>query len=348
MSNDKFKVALLGAGSIAHSHAEAFQSLAEVEVPIVADINESRAKAFVEKHGIDKWTKDYKEILAMDDIDAVVLCLPNHLHAPIAIEAMKAGKHVLTEKPMATNAEEAQQMIDVRDETGKTLMVTMQLRHTPTTRTAAKFAKESMGEIYYAKCGYMRRSGIPGWGSWFTRKKDAGGGPCSDIAVHVLDQCLSIMGFPNPVSVTASTYAKFGVEGKGKGDWGYPEPDGYFDVEDIASAFIRFDNGATVVMEASWAMHLPDHQWVEVLGTDGGIKIDNGALKFYTEKDGLPLDIEPNLPVENSTVNMAAHFIECCKTGKKPYTSPEYGLILIKIFDAVYESAAQNGKQIEL
>ncbi|NMA96166.1 MAG: Gfo/Idh/MocA family oxidoreductase [Clostridiales bacterium] len=348
MSNNVFKVALIGAGSIAHSHAEAYMSLEGVEVPIVADINTSRAQEFITRHGIESWTEDYKEILGMDDIDAVVLCLPNYLHAPIAIEAMRAGKHVLVEKPMATNAKEAQEMIDVRDETGKTLMITMQLRHSENTKAASEFAKDNMGDIYYAKCGYMRRSGIPGWGSWFTRKEEAGGGPCSDIAVHVLDQCLAIMDFPNPVSVTASTYSTFGPEGRGKGGWGYPELDGFFDVEDLASAFIRFDNGATVIMEASWAMHLPDRQWVEVLGTEGGVKIENGELNLYKEEGGRPFNMKPEVKRENITVNTAEHFIECCKTGQKPITSPERGLILIKIFDAVYESSAQNGKQIEL
>ncbi len=342
-----FKVAILGAGSIAHSHAKCFQSLPDVEVLAVAEINEERRSQFAERYGIEKSAADYRELLKMDELDAVVICLPNYLHAPAAIEAMRAGKHVLTEKPMAANGAAAAEMVKVQKETGKTLMVTMQGHYSAITRQAKKYARENLGEIYYGKCAYLRRSGIPGWGSWFTRKEMAGGGPCADIGVHVLEQCLYLMDFPKPVSVTASTYSKFGPYGLGKGGWGYPEPDGYFDVEDIASAFIRLENGATVIMEASWAMHWPDRRYVEVLGTRGGIIIDRD-LKVYTTAGSSPVDLTITAGNGDGTTAMAKHFIECCRTGQKPETAPEYGLMINKIFDAVYESAANGGKQVAI
>jgi predicted dehydrogenase len=347
MSNDIFRVGLVGAGCIAHTHAETFGMIPDAEVAAVAEIIDSRREDFAQKYNIKTAVKDYRKLFEMKELDAVVLCLPNYLHAPVAVEALKAGKHVLSEKPMGMNGEHAAEMVKTQRETGKTLMVTVQGRYTSRVQFAKKYASENLGEIYYGRCAYMRRSGIPGWGSWFTRKKESGGGPCADIGVHVLDQCLFLMGYPRPVSVAASTYSKFGPQGKGKGDWGYPEPDGYFDVEDLASAFIRFENGATVIMEASWAMHWPNRRYVEVLGTQGGIIYDNG-LKIFTDQMDVPMDLNPELGRDNGSLNMSRHFIDCCRTGKKPDTAPEYGLIVNRIFDAVYESAALGGKQVEI
>ncbi len=348
MLKEDFNIALFGAGSIAHSHAKAFQALQGVNVCAVAEIKEQRLKKFARKYNIETAVLDYHQLLSRDDIDAVIICLPNHLHAPASIEAMQAGKHVLVEKPMALNARAAADMVAVQKNTGRTLMVTLQSRYSSMIQETKKFITKNFGEIYYGKCGYLRRSGIPGWGSWFTRKEEAGGGPCADIGVHVLDKCLLLMGYPEPVSVTASTYSKFGPEGKGKGGWGTPEPDGYFDVEDLAAAFIRFNNNASVVLEASWAANRPDKQWLEVLGTKGGAVFD-GKMKIYTPDKEKPLKLSgEELDINDGRENMTLHFIECCQTGKKPETAPEYGLILNKIFDAVYESGLNNGRQILL
>lgn len=347
MKKGSFTIGLAGAGSIAHTHAWVFKSLPDVEVLAVAEPVEDRRKAFAEKYEIEKAVDDYSKLMEMDELDAIVVCLPNSLHAPAAVDAMKAGKHVLVEKPMALDAESALKMVEAQKETGKTLMVTLQGRYGTGIQLAHKYAREHLGQIYYGRCAFMRRSGIPGWGSWFTRKDMAGGGPCADIGVHALDRCLYLMGYPKPVSVAASTYSMFGPEGRGKGDWGIEEPDGYFDVEDLASAFIRFENGATVILEASWASHWPNRYWVEVLGTEGGITCSD-RIKIFTDQLESPIDITVEAGKDNGSLNMSKHFIECCRTGKTPDTSAWHGLILNKIFDAVYQSAANNGKQVEI
>jgi predicted dehydrogenase len=342
--NRHFRVALVGTGSIAHEHVAGFQK-AGVEVVAVAGVKEWKRDAFAKKYGIPIQVKDYRELLPRDDIDAIVVCTPNYLHAPVAIDAMRAGKHVLTEKPMALDGAAAEEMVRVQKETQTTLMVSIQGRYGAPTRVAKQYSAD-FGEIYYGKCVYMRRSGIPGWGSWFTRKEHSGGGPCVDIGVHVLDQCLYLMGYPKPVNVTAYTYGRFGVRGLGRGDWGTPEPEGYCDVEDLAAAFITFENGSSVVLESSWAYHGPDRRYVEVSGTQGGLTLDADGLTVYTNRFDAPLIMRPTLPNEDARVNMINHFIECCTTGKAPLTSPEHGLILNKIFDAIYKSSAGGGKQV--
>ncbi len=340
-----FKVGIIGTGGIAHAHAQAFMA-AGVDIVGAAEILEDRRRAFADRYDIPYHTSDYRELLRRENIDAVALCLPNALHSTVAVAAMEAGKHVLTEKPMAINAAEAERMVSAQKETQKTLLVGLQRRYAPVTTVAKQYAEE-FGRIYFGKCGYLRRSGIPGWGSWFTRREESGGGPCADIGVHVLDQCLYLMGYPKPVSVTASTYAEFGPEGRRKGGWGYRDPSGYFDVEDLAAALISFENGASVIMEASWAMNRPDKRWVEVYGTEGGMEVGDG-LQVYSEKFGSPVDASPQVPQQEARLVMVEHFLACCRTGTTPLTSPEQGLTLSRIFDAVYESGADNGRQVIL
>lgn len=342
--NQPFTVAVVGTGSSAHNHVQGFQS-AGVEVVGVAGINAERREAFAKQYGIPVQVGDYRKLLEMEEVDAVALCLPNYLHAPIAIEAMRAGKHVLTEKPMAIDGDSAAEMVRVQKETNKTLMVSLQLRYSPTFRLAKQYASE-FGEIYYGKCVYTRRSGIPGWGSWFTRKDQAGGGPTVDVAIHVLDLCLDLMGYPKPLYVSARTYAKFGVRGQGKGPWGTPDPQGYCDVEDLAAALIVLENGSTIALETSWAYHGQDRRCVEVFGTEGGLTLEMHDLTVFTNRFDAPVTLHPVPPQMDERVNMIKHFVECCTTGKTPDTSPEHGLILNRIFDAIYKSSAENGKQV--
>jgi predicted dehydrogenase len=342
-----FKVAVLGTGNSAHDHVNGFLK-AGVEVVAVHGSNPERRDSFAKQYGIPIQVSDYRELLHMAEIDAVAICLPNYLHAPIAIDAMRAGKHVLTEKPMALDGASAAEMVRVQKETNKTLMVSLQVRYSPAVRLAKQFAAE-FGEIYYGKCAYTRRSGIPGWGSWFTRKEQAGGGPTVDVAIHVLDQCLYLMGYPRPLYVSAHTYAKFGVRGQGKGPWGTPDPTGYCDVEDLASALITLENGGVIALETSWAYHGPDKRSVEVFGTEGGLSLDMmTSLTVYKNQFDTPVTLNPTLPEEDERDNMAKHFVECCTTGKTPDTSPEHGLILNKIFDAIYKSGDANGKQVKV
>lgn len=342
-----FKVAVIGTGSSAHDHAAAFKQ-AGVEIAAVVGRNDRQRHAFASKFGVPIQANEYQEVLDIPDIDAVAICLPNYLHAPVAVEAMRAGKHVLTEKPMALDGAAAEEMVRVQRETGKTLMVSLQVRYSPAARLARQYAAE-FGSIYYGKCAYLRRSGIPGWGSWFTRKDQAGGGPIVDVAIHVLDECLYLMGSPKPLYVTARTYAEFGPKGLGKGQYGTQDPNGYCDVEDLAAALITLDNGAVISLETSWAYHGPDKRSVEIFGSEGGLSLAMlDDLIVYKNQFGTPVTLRPDIPAQDERVNMATHFVECCTTGKTPETSAEHGLMLSKLFDAMYKSSAEGGRQVKI
>lgn len=349
--SDTFRFGLIGGGSIAAHHVSAIRANPGAQVVAVAEAIPDRGQAFAAEHGIPDVYTDYAEMLRRDDLDAVAVCVPNFLHAPAAIAAMEAGKHVLVEKPMALHSQAAAEMVAVQKATGRTMALGLNLRFREDLRLARQYTAQ-FGTLYYGRCGWFRRRGIPGWGSWFTQKDKAGGGPLIDIGVHMLDMCLALLGYPEPTYVSGATYAEFGPHKRGLGNWGIPDFErGRYDVEDMASAFINFANGATVVLEVSWALNAVQRQWVEVMGKEGGLSltIEPKELRIFSEQFGQVVDLVPQpAPEGKDRQLLTANFIHCCQTGEEPETAPRHGLILNRIFDAIYESSKNGGRQVAI
>ena len=203
----KLRVAVIGVGGIAQNqHLPAYEKIDNVDVVAVCDINEPRVKMVAEKFNVPKACTDYKEILEMDNLDAIDICTPNYLHSVIACAALEKGLHVLCEKPDAVSVAEAEKMKAAAEKSGKCLMVIRNNRYWPTSGFLKKFIGDGkMGEIYAARCGWQRRRGIPGRGGWFTTKAQSGGGPLIDLGVHMIDLALWLMGNPTPVAAAHTT-----------------------------------------------------------------------------------------------------------------------------------------------
>jgi predicted dehydrogenase len=343
-----FAVGIVGPGGIARAHARACAAVPGVRVKAVAGGRPGRAQAFSEQYGVTDVYDDYAAMLQDPALDAVIICTPNALHAPMTIAALEAGKHVLVEKPLADTGAAAAAVAEAQRATGKTVAVALNNRFRQDVRAARQYAREQCGEIYYARCGWFRRRGIPGIGSHFTRRELSGGGPLVDIGVHMLDLCLDFMGYPEPVSVVGATYAKFGPFGRGEMP-NRPGEGTAYDVEDLASAHIRFANGATVVLEVSWALETEDRDWVEVMGTRGGVRLAGGKVQVFSEQFGRPVDsfpLLPQMPGEQMRTDLMAHFVHCCRTGEEPVAGVRHGLLLNRIFDAIYTSGAEDGRQV--
>jgi len=346
MSTGKIKVGIVGAG-IGSFHASAYCKLPEVEVVAIADINRGRAEKLARDFKVPKIYIDYGQMITQEELDAISVCTPNYLHTLVAVEALNHGKHVLCEKPLSTNAEEGAKIVEAARKAGKILMMGFNQRFQGESQVLKQFVREGLlGEIYYAKAGWIRRRGIPGIGSWFTEKEKAGGGALIDIGVHVLDLTRWLMGNPRPVKVLASTYAKFGPRGKGKGEWGISVPGGKFDVEDLAIGLIKFENGSTLFLETSWASHVEKEMvFSSLLGTEGGANLF--PLHIYTEIHGEAVDITPLVCPVNSYEAEIAHFIRCIRNNQSSISPGEDGLAVMKIIDAIYKSAVE-GKEIEI
>ncbi len=344
----KIKTGIIGTGGIANlAHLPALQNIPDVELIAACDIKEEALQTSADKYDVKHRFFDYKKLLEMDEIQAVHICTPNIAHAPIAIDCLKAGKHVLVEKPVARNVAEATAILEASKKSTAKIMVAQCIRFASEAQCLKRFIDAGdLGEIYFSRVWALRRRGIPGWGV-FTDKEKQGGGPLIDIGVHILDLTLWLMGHPKPIAASGQTYAKFGhrddVVGF-MGQWDYKK----FTVEDFAAALIRFDNGATIILESSFAANLKEDVYNSTLcGTEGGA--ETNPPRIIQEKHRSLVSYTPDFPGGNVNTHHAEvkSFIECIKKGEKPLVTGEQGMMVAQIMDAIYASS-EAGKEVSI
>ncbi len=343
--SDKVKIGIIGCGSIGSTHAEAYAAVDNAEVVALCDILPDVLKAKSERHGISKTYENYHDLLADPEIEAVSICVPNDMHAPIAIDAFKAGKHVLLEKPMTLNQNLAKDILAARDASGKLLQMGMVWRQNPEAEVVKQTIESGrLGEIYQIRVKLIRRRGIPGMGGWFTTKERSGGGGLIDIAVHFLDLVMWMTNLWEPTRVSAKTYAKFGTDMKNYNYismWaGPPKYEGVFNVDDYAAGFMRFGKKVTLSFEVAWACNAQDEQYVEILGDKGGIKFGAGAPVLMTEMDNRMVDVSIKYSQEQQQFPTEVRKFADAILGKceVPATG-EQGLVLMRVLDAIYKSS---------
>jgi len=356
--SDKLKIAVIGCGGISTAaHMPAYEKMDNVEVVALCDIKIEKAKQLAQKFGVKDVYEDYNDVLNIPGLDAVDICTPNYLHSVIAVKALEKGINVFCEKPDATNVAEANKMKVAAEKSGKLLMVMRNNRYMPISSYLKKYIEDGkMGDIYAARCGWQRRRGIPGKGGWFTTKEQSGGGPLIDLGVHMIDLTMWLMGNPKPVAVTGCTYTEFAnsdVSDSIHSDFGEKQADGIFDVEDLAMGFIRFENGACMQIEFSWASNIEkENRFFELRGNKSGATWNDveNKLKIFSEEYGATVDFLPNIEngggVKIHEANIR-HFVDCLNGKAEPMFVPEQGLNMVKILEAMYNSA-KSGKEVAL
>lgn len=358
--NKKLRIAVIGCGGIAQkAHLPGYERMDNVELVAFCDIREDRAKEVAEKYGVKQVYTDYRDVLNIEGLDAVDICTPNYLHSIIAVAALEKGLHVFCEKPDAVSVEEAEKMKVAAEKSGKTLMVMRNNRYRLTSAYLKQYINDGkMGDIYAARCGWVRRRGIPGRGGWFTTKEQSGGGPLIDLGVHMIDLAMWLMGNPHPVAVSGCTYNKFAnsedVADSKESRYGDRDANGTFDVEDLAMGFIRFDNGACMQIEFSWASNIEkEHMFVELRGSKSGSKFidtEDDQLKIFTEENGTLINHVPQIndgrgvPIHEANLR---HFADVVLNGAEPMFVPQQGIDMIKILTAMYKSS-EEGREIQL
>lgn len=342
----KVKVGIIGTGSISNLHMSGYNALENVEVYACCDLNGERAKEYAQKYGIKHVFTDYNEMLKLKELDAVSVCTWNNGHAPATIAALKAGKHVLCEKPPALNTAEALEMKKAAEESGKLLMVGFVRRFGKNTKILQDFInKDYLGDIYFAKTSCVRRVGNPC--GWFSDKKRSGGGPLIDLGVHMIDLSRFLMGKPKAVTVSGATFSKLGPRNNIKAISRYRPADvsDYCDVEDSNVALIRFDNGAVLEVETSFSLNMKEEEklTLELFGSKAGAMMEP-KLEIYTVSEDYLMDMTPRYTEDENVFdanfkNETAHFIDCITNGTKCLNPIEDGVELMRILDAIYESA---------
>lgn len=343
-----FRVGFIGAGGIALTHMHYLSKLEGVQIAAASDVSEKALAKAVDQYKIPATFSDYAAMLKeVPDLDAVSVCTPNGLHAANTIAALNAGKHVMVEKPMAMNAREGRQMLDAAKKAGKQLIVGFQSRFDPKTRFIRdQVDAGAFGKIMYVRAQALRRRGIPNWGV-FGRKDLQGGGPMIDIGVHILETAHYLMGSPDPVSVTGNTWTYMGNKPSDVRsvwpNWDYKT----YTVEDLAAGMIRFKNGAILTIEASFVAHIEKDVFnVNVMGEKAGANWEDSQI--FADQNGYMLDMKPGyLAKWDHFEYKMKHFVEVCRDGRTNESPGEHGLLVQKMLDGVYESAAA-GKEVTL
>lgn len=344
----KLKVGIIGCGSISHSHMASYRNNPHVEVVACCDMNKERAENYAKVYNIPHYFDNVDEMLKMDDLDAVSVCVWNNGHNPVTIKALNAKKHVLCEKPLALNTAQAIEMKEAAEKNGKLLMVGFVRRYAKNTKVVLDFKDGGMfGDLYYVKTSCLRRVGNPG--GWFADKSRSGGGPLIDLGVHMIDLSRYLLGLPKAVSVYGATFSKLGTKDNIKGIGHYhpmdydPKKD-VCSVEDSVTAMVRFDNGTVLHVEASFVLNLKeDRTTLDLFGDKGGASVEP-RLEFYTDTNEYLTNITPVVSHSGDIFaemfqNEINHFVDCVLNNKKCISPAEDGVELMRILDAIYESA---------
>ena len=355
------RAGVIGLGWAGRQHMAAYHCEPAVELVALAGMETEPMQRLGDEYGVatDQRYADWQDLVDRAELDVVSIATPTTLHAPIAVAALDAGLHVLSEKPMAENAAIARTMMEAARRNDRVLDVSFNHRRRGDVQALKKIIDAGLlGHIYYAKAGWLRREGIPGLGSWFTRVATSGGGPLMDIGVHMLDMALHLLGEPTVTAATAATYAEFGPRGKGGSPYASTGKTGVieseFDVEDLSTAFLRLADGGTLLLESSWAQWIPHDQcYVTVYGSEGGANIEWGGepvqpyrrMSIWTEKDGVPAILQPNLPPDGGHAEAVTDFVTQVRSGEFKGRDGAEALTRAVVVDACYASA-RAGKEI--
>ncbi|WP_020575255.1 Gfo/Idh/MocA family protein [Actinopolymorpha alba] len=346
------RVGVIGLGFAGQAALKGYLALPDVDVIALAGLEADRLAELGKEHAIPHLYERWQDLLERDDLDAVSVATPTHLHAPISIAALESGKHVLCEKPLARSGEEAQAIVDAAVKANRVLKVCFNHRERGDVAVLKRHLDAGqLGRVYYAKAHWMRRNGIPGLGSWFTNREMAGGGPLIDLGVHMLDMALYLLGEPRVISVSASTFSELGPRGLGGSEYSAKLAVGSaYEVEDLATAFLRLEGGGALQLETSWATFRKpgDDFGVALYGTDGGaqISVENYAredtLRIYTDVAGAPAEVRPRvLPGEGHRA-VVREFVNLIRGGDWSAHVGRDGLARAQIIDACYLSALEG------
>ena len=337
----KIKCAVIGLG-MGTSHIRGYQGHPDAEVVAIADLNEDLLKSKGDEFGIPGRYTSVDDMFANEKIDVVSIATPNSLHKPFTLAAIAHGAHVLCEKPMAMNAEEAQEMLDAAEKAGTRIMINFSYRFNDASWGIKDQVKDGrLGEVYTGRTRWLRRDGFPGFGGWFGTKKLSGGGPLIDLGVHRIDLALWLLDYPEPEWVLARTHERIGqprAKEQGK----------TFDVEDYASAMITFKNGMTLQVEASWAGHIQHNEDMEtsLIGTKVGLCQRNvgGGYNFegylFETSNGCKLDTQ--MKGGSAPKSAQFHYVDAIVNNTPHIATGAEGLTIMKILDAIYQSASEN------
>lgn len=361
MSEKRIRIGIIGSGSNASRHAAAYKKMPDVDLVAVADLVPGKAAEFIAANGLEQAApfESHERLLELD-LDGVSICTPNIAHHRTSVDALNAGKHVLTEKPMAVTLEQAIEMVEASKKSGRILSVGFQPRYDPNVREIKRIVQSgALGKVYHVQTGGGRRRGMPGRG--FIRKDISGSGAIADIGCYALDLAMDAIGYPKPLTVSAYCSNYFGTNPR------YHKDADRFDVEDFGEALIRFENDIVLNFKISWAMHMDTLGPTLFLGTEGGLKVepqrglsklssgawDKGPESITLYHDVLGHPTETEIPVKAHQIDIffekVRDFVVAIQQGRPAPIPGEQILLNQAVIDGILRSAeAKREVEIEL
>ncbi len=339
------RAGIIGTGAIGRAHLRACGQCTGLEVAALCDVDADRAREAAAEFDVPRAFASHRELLAEEPVDAVSVCTPNNTHMSLAIDALKAGKHVLCEKPLALNATQARRMVKAAAAAGRILMSAQSARY----GAPAQFVKGltdagRLGDVYYAKALWLRRNGIPR--GWFQDVEQSGGGPLIDLGVHAVDLMWWLMGRPKPMTAFGVTFDHLGRSGQGMGDWGVGYSPTEFTVEDMVAAVVRFEDGRALGIDISWAAHTDDLYWLRLFGTRGGVQI-NPEVVLYQADGRASINALAKLPRQDTYAAEIQHFAECIRRREEPISPGSQAVVVMAMLDAITK-AASTGRAVSV
>ena len=349
----KTKCAIIGCGAIGNTHAERYAKSTEAELAAVVDILPERAKALAEKHRVPAALTQYRQMLKDPSIKAVSVCLPNDLHAPVTIDCLRAGKHVLCEKPPALNLKQAIAMRDEARRRRRMLAIGVVNRFNDNVNWIRDLISAGdLGQVYHVHTIFKAHRSIPGLGGWFTTRKRSGGGVMVDWGVHFIDLILYCLGGPKPLSISGVAHAKLGAKPR---DYAYtsmwagpPRYEGVCDIEEYASGLLR-TSGPSVAFEGAWAQNIGEGaMFIEFLGDKAGIRLTyGGAFTIYSHRNGRLYKTEPTMRLRDMFQMEIDEFVRSTVTGKPCASHIDAVLPTQRVLDGFYRSA-KAGREVRI
>jgi predicted dehydrogenase len=348
----KLKVGFVGAGSMARRYLNEIEGMTDVEAIGIADIDDAKARDAAEHYGIPHVFSRHEELLGIEELEAVHVCTPNMAHREPAVAAMRSGKHVFVEKPIAATLDDAAQIVETAKKTGRVLFCSLHTRYNSPVMVARDIVAQGvLGHIYYGEAVISRRRGIPPRPS-FVKKSLAGMGALADIGIYSLDTALHLMGYPRPVAVAGCTSSVIGTtQGPPKlGSWAKWDPK-EIEVEEFASAWIRFEDATVLVLKASWAVHMDSLGSTFLLGTKAGLRLEP-ELTVMKDEWGYMVDITPkgvtSIPWTTRLNHELTDFYASIREGTPPPIDPSEVLVTSVIFDGILRSVEAGGCEVPL
>jgi len=338
MVGKRARIALVGAGHVAQiAHIPAYARNPNVELVAIVDEDPVKARRIKKQFGFTHWFEDFAEMLNLPDVDAVDICTPNYLHAPMAIAALRSGRDVLCEKPLARNLAEARKMVDTAEEHGRVLMVALNNRFREDVKVLKRLIKANeLGNVNFVKAGWLRNAGEWKERQWFTERNKAGGGALLDLGTSLMDLAIWIAGLRKPTGVSCSVYGKKGKAG----------------VENSACAMVRFAGGGALMLEVSWNLREPrTNTYLHIYGSKGAAMLN--PLQVHKDIQGVLVNVTPAIEpsghhyFKESYRLEIDHFVDCVLKKKKTESAGREALRVLQIVDAMYESAT-SGREVTL